>query len=418
MEQKLSALKQLDKGESVSKVAMEYGVGKSTIGDWKRKRAEIEAWCVKRVCSETLKERKNMKESEFSEVSEALHLWFRQAREKGTPISGPILQEKALQFYEMFKKEGESDFVASVGWLDRWKKRYGVRQLTVSGEKLSGDMASVRIFKDNFQKLIESEGLTGDQIYNCDETGLNFRLLPDKSLASKDEKSAPGYKRSKERVTVLACSNATGDDKLKLCLIGKAKKPRAFKHVNVNNLPVWYKSQSNAWMDGTIFKEWFYDQFVPSVEKHMKQKNLPRKAILILDNASSHPDTNELRDGDIKTMFLPPNVTSLCQPMDQGVLAALKKRYRRKLLSHILVAVEDDQDLVQNLKKVDLLDVIGWIAEAWTELNPITIVRSWRKLLDNEGNEFPDNHDEEDAGLVGLIQQVPGCEDANDADLM
>lgn len=71
-------------------------------------------------------------------------------------------------------------------------------------------------------------------------------------------------------------------------------------------------------MNGTIFKEWFYHQFVPAVERHMKLKNLPRKAILILDNASSHPDTDELHDGNIKTMFLPPNVNALCQPMVRG----------------------------------------------------------------------------------------------------
>ena len=33
-----------------------------------------------------------------------------------------------------------------------------------------------------------------DQIFNCDETGLNFRLLPDKTLAASFETSADGKK--------------------------------------------------------------------------------------------------------------------------------------------------------------------------------------------------------------------------------
>lgn len=37
MKKKLEALKKLDKGANVSKAAMEFRVGKSTIGDWKRK---------------------------------------------------------------------------------------------------------------------------------------------------------------------------------------------------------------------------------------------------------------------------------------------------------------------------------------------------------------------------------------------
>ena len=56
-------------------------------------------------------------------------------------------------------------------------------------------------------------------------------MLPLKMLAFREEKSAPGYKRSKEKVTILACSNATGSYKLKLVLISKSKNPRAFKNI-------------------------------------------------------------------------------------------------------------------------------------------------------------------------------------------
>ena len=61
-------------------------------------------------------------------------------------------------------------------------------------------------------------------LFNCEEKGLNFRLLPDKSLASSFEKSADGRKKVK-RVTINACANATGTVKLPLQLIGKAKGP-------------------------------------------------------------------------------------------------------------------------------------------------------------------------------------------------
>lgn len=39
-----------------------------------------------------------------------------------------------------------------------------------------------------------------------------------------------------------------------------------------------------------------------------------------MDNCPAHPGEEELVSGDIKTIFLPPNVTPLLQPMDQGVL--------------------------------------------------------------------------------------------------
>lgn len=124
-----------------------------------------------------------------------------------------------------------------------------MRQLYISGEKLSANNEDVAPFKEKLQKLIEDEQLSAQQLYNCDETGLNYKMLPRKTLASKEERSAPGYKKSKERLTVLACCNKSGDNKLTLLVVGKSKRPRAFKNVNVANLPVLYTNQKNAWMD-------------------------------------------------------------------------------------------------------------------------------------------------------------------------
>ena len=101
------------------------------------------------------------------------------------------------------------------------EKRFSFRQITISVEALSADIEAVPLFKDNLFKFIEKEGISGEQLYNCDETGLNYKMLPTKTLASKREAAAPGYKKSKERVTILACSNATGNHKLRLTLVGK-----------------------------------------------------------------------------------------------------------------------------------------------------------------------------------------------------
>ena len=40
------------------------------------------------------------------------------ARGKKVPISGPLIREKALYFAESLEHK---DFIASVGWLDRFK---------------------------------------------------------------------------------------------------------------------------------------------------------------------------------------------------------------------------------------------------------------------------------------------------------
>ncbi|XP_042315488.1 jerky protein homolog-like [Sceloporus undulatus] len=351
MEQKLEAIKRLDNGETLQKVADDYGVGRF--------------------------------------------------RDKGVPISGPILQQKALHFQKEFD-EGDLGFTASVGWLDRWKRRYGVCQLCICGEKLSSDFQEMETFKKKFLDLVETESLTADQIFNCDETGLNYKLLPSKSLASRTEATAPGYKHSKERLTILACSSASANLKMDLVLIGKSKNPRAFKSISKTVLPVKYYSQKSAWMSREIFKECFFKEFVPSTEKFLRDNDHPRKAVLLLDNAPTHPDAEELQDGNIKAMFLPPNVTAICQPMDQGVLETLKRNYRRKLPSTLIEESEEGQDMIERLKRINLrMLLIG--------------LQGLGLLCENEedDDEIMGSTDEDKESILPLVHRIPGCVDVS-----
>lgn len=406
LETKLKAIKRLDKGETIKRVDADLGVGEVTVGDWKRKRADIEKWCSQKD-NENDSKRKTMKTGEFEKTSSALFMWFTQLRSKGSPVSGPLLQEKAIEFHNKFK-DGEEEFTASRGWLHRWKTRYGIRELNISGEKLSSDHEIVVSFKDRFKTLIDQENLSLQQIFNCDETGLNYRMLPTKTLASKQEASAPGFKKSKDRVTLLACSNATGDCKLKLLLIGKSAKPRAFKNISISSLPVLYKNQKSAWMDSKIFKEWFFDSFVPQVEKYLAENNLPRKALMLMDNCPAHPDTEEMVSGEIKTMFLPPNVTPLLQPMDQGVLENLKRNYKRRRLKLLIKEIDEGNEVLHTLKAITMKDVVYMTAESWEEVKSSTLERSWRKLYSVDVQEAATSENENaDDSIVSLVQRIP-----------
>lgn len=140
-------------------------------------------------------------------------------------------------------------------------------------------------------------------------------------------------------MTLLACSNATGNHKLPLVAIGKSANPRCFKHINKNALPVQYYSQKSAWTNSSIFNDQFNNTFVPSVEKYLYDKDLPAKAILLLDNSPSHPSADVVQSSDksVTAMYLPANTISLIQPMDQGVLETLKRHYKCELLRKLLL---------------------------------------------------------------------------------
>ena len=164
----------------------------------------------------------------------------------------------------------------------------------MQGEKLSAEMEAAGDFVTFFQQFIEDNNYTLNQIFNCDETGLSYKLLLEKTLASSLENSASGRTKQKERVTINACSNVLGTIKLPLLLIGIYKNPRCFKNINRDTLPVHYANQSTAWMNSTIFTEWFHNKFVPIVQKKLVELGLEPKAVLVLDNCSAHPDETEL----------------------------------------------------------------------------------------------------------------------------
>ncbi len=98
-------------------------------------------------------------------------------------------------------------------------------------------------FQSELHSKIESEGYTLNQIFNANENGLWWRLMPSKSLAHSGEKRAANLKKAKERVTLLGCANATGICKLPLAFIHVSKKPRCFKNMDMTKLPVNYFSQ-------------------------------------------------------------------------------------------------------------------------------------------------------------------------------
>ncbi|XP_050293700.1 jerky protein homolog-like [Anthonomus grandis grandis] len=197
-------------------------------------------------------------------------IWFLRQRETNAPISGLILKEKAKYFHEKLYDK-YSTFSANSGWLQQFKKRFGIRFLTITGEKLSSQPELVSPFLRKLEEKIKDLNLDYNQVYNADQTGLYWKLLPGKTYVSSEEKTAPGRKTAKEKITFLACTNATGLHKLTPLVIGKAKKPRSFKN---SYIPVHYKNSQSAWMTAGILKEWFKEIFVPEVRKFLKKQGL------------------------------------------------------------------------------------------------------------------------------------------------
>jgi hypothetical protein len=94
---------------------------------------------------------------------------------------------------------------------------------------------------------------------------------------------------SKERLTVLLCGNIVGEMEKPL-VIGKAVKPRCFKNLKINNLPVIWRNNKKAWMTAITMEEW------------LQMFNENRNAILFLNNATCHP---KVTLSDTKNRLIP-----------------------------------------------------------------------------------------------------------------
>ncbi|XP_062538718.1 jerky protein homolog-like [Armigeres subalbatus] len=329
-----------------------------------------------------------MKSARFIDLEEALFMWILQERNKKHTITPDVVKTKAEVLFSMLKEKrkysNEVTFAATNGWYDRFRKRYGLRMLTVSGEKASGDIEAFTSFKSNFLQVILENGYEKHEIYNADESGLFFKLLPSRTLTLHDEDIAEGRKVIKSRVTFMPCSNIDGSNKLPLMLLGTAQNPRTLPK-DKSSLPVYYRSSKKAWMNRILFREWFYDQFVPSVKAFAQKHNRAPRALLLLDNCSAHHDGGDILEcDDIKVAYLPPNVTSLGQPMDQGVLNAIKKRFKKKLMLRLLLS-DEDLSIEEKLKGISLREVICWLHQSWEEISGKTIEGSWKNLID----EYP-----------------------------
>lgn len=416
LKDKLAILKELEDGKIVKDICTKYKVHKSTISRIKGNKENLEEYASKTYVNQ--KKIKRMKTTKYEEVDDRVYAWFLEQRQINDLVSNESIKLKALEVNKLIN--GSPEFVASDGWLTKFKNRHGIRILTVCGERMSCNVELADLFKYKFRNIIAENSFLPDQIYNCDETGLVYKSLHNKTNVANFEKNAVGTKVFKERVTIMPCTNATGTHKLDLMMIGKSKSPRCFHNME---LPLYYKSSKNAWQTYTLFKDWYHDVFIPQVTKHLQSKGLPIKALLLIDNASCHGSESNFTDNsNFKVMFFPPNNTPLLQPLDQHVIKSLKQRYRKHLLT-TLAALGTEGGIVSALKTINLKDVVYFIVQAWNEI-PISVIQNSFKHLFSSTDEIqhsiPADHfvEEDDIPLARLYNSILTASNLTDNEVM
>ncbi|XP_055487432.1 jerky protein homolog isoform X3 [Leucoraja erinacea] len=376
--QKIELLQKLDRGESVRRLTKDYGVGISTIYDLKKQKLKLLKFYSD---SDDQKLKKNMKtlhRAKNEDLDRVLMQWIRQRRGERMPLTGLMVMKQARKYHEELNIGGKCEY--SEGWLQKFKKRHGIKYLKICGVKASAAYDAAERYIGEFAKMVSDEKLSPEQIYNADETALYWRYVPRKTLTTADERALSGFKDAKDRVTVLGCVNAASTHMLKLAVLGKSQRPRCFK--GVTNLPVHYYANKNAWVTREMFTNWFNNHFVPAARAHCRKAGLVEncKIVLLLDNCSAHPPAEVLVKNNVFGIYLPPNATTLIQPCDQGILHSMKTMYKDFFLNCMLAAVNRGVDIEDFLKEFTLKDAIYALVNAWKDVTKSTLKNAWHEL--------------------------------------
>lgn len=359
IEEKVAVIEDHEKTKkSERQLSKQFQVGKTQIHNILRdKEAIMKSWRENGTSSHMKKKVKTA----VGEIDSIMYDWFCAVRNKKIPVTGPMLQEKALIVARSLDCS-ETEFKASNGWLEKFKNRHGITGKTICGESASVPEETAELWKSKLASLCA--GYSDENILNVDETGLFYCTLPKKTLCFKKSKCFGG-KVSKNRITVMLCVSMKGEFEKPL-IIGKSLKPRCFKGVKLEKVKMDWRANKKAWMNTEVMTE-----FLEKLNSKMKKAG--RKVVLFLDNAAPHPD---LTLSNVKLIFFPPNTTSVCQPLDLGIIKNFKELYKTQLLRHAIAQIDSDKTVE---KSVTVLDAVMWTVSAVKSIKPETVRKCFLK---------------------------------------
>ncbi|CAF4043586.1 unnamed protein product [Rotaria sordida] len=213
----LELIKDYDRQFSQRDLATKYKISTGAVCNILKRKQEYLDDFESNQCHEV---RRKIKNNLRRKIDEETYSWFVAQRAKNITLSGLTIQEKARQIAAEFS--GNVIFKASNGWFEKFKSRHNISYRAICGESASVNPVTTNEWKSRLPLIID--GYDRSNIFNADETSLFFKALPEKSFVLNKE-DCKGGKRSKERFTILLCTNWSGDEKLKPLVIGKIIQP-------------------------------------------------------------------------------------------------------------------------------------------------------------------------------------------------
>ena len=165
--------------------------------------------------------------------------------------------------------------------------------------------------------------------------------MPSRTFIRREEKSTPGFKASRDRLTLLLQANAAGDFNLNLGLIYRSRNSRGLRNYAEFTLPVLWKWNNKAWMTARMLTTWFTEYFKPIVRPTAQKKDFFQN--MLIDYAPGHSRAL-MEMYNVISMFMLANTTSILQPMCWVVLT-FKSYYLKNIFCKAMAAIDSDSSV-------------------------------------------------------------------------
>jgi hypothetical protein len=373
--EKLEVINRLENGERIVNVCRALGLAKSTVRTIRNNAHRIKE-SAKSGTKVNAKRISYSRCSAMERMEKMLSMWIEDQNKCHVPISMLVVQAKARSIYEdLSKDDSAKPFNASSGWFWNFTKRYNFRTINVSGKTAYADTVAAEEFVKELQRIIARGGYSPKQIFNINETAVFWKRMPSRTYIPQEEQTA------NDRFTLLLGGNAEGDYKLKPVMVYHSENPCALKGYVKHLLPVHFYSSAKGWLTGSLFIDYMTSKLEGELREYCAKENLDFKILLIVDNAPGHPTIIQDLCEHIQVAFIPPNSTSLIQPMDHGVIATFKTYYLKKTFDMLVKAVDDKNTSVTEFwKNFTIRDAIMLVGEAWAAVTRMCMNGVWKQM--------------------------------------
>ncbi|GFX90637.1 tigger transposable element-derived protein 1 [Trichonephila clavipes] len=139
LETKIASLDRLEKGEGSTAIGKHFNLGESTVRAIKKNEAAIRKSVISGTKLST-KFASYTRDVLLERTERAIAIWIKEQVQRRIPVSGYLIQEKALQFYKSMKQSEPStstsqagkEFSASKGWLTGFLKRNALHNIKIT----------------------------------------------------------------------------------------------------------------------------------------------------------------------------------------------------------------------------------------------------------------------------------------------